>query len=195
MTRPQRATVALSIAVGLLLAGCSDDDDGRLSPEIVDQSQQTSKSEDEVASDNARARVYNWVDGRTTMLASPEDYRSTATIGFAEGREASELVAEAGRLDMAGQRMTGKITLVGDPESTTIDLDPPAKQGVDVAPFVEVRACVDESRTQRVDSSGDAVAGSRGKGPRPMRFHVANRSWPNPDSWRITWHEEIKGSC
>lgn len=68
-------------------------------------------------------------------------------------------------------------------------------KGTAIPPFVKVRACIDESGTHLVNASGTKVKGSGGKGPRPVSFHVLNRSWPNTDTWRIAWQEDIKGSC
>ena len=81
------------LAIGVVLAGCGDGDreDEHLPPDLVDQSQTTSVDVDDVASDRARQRVYQWVSGRNTILAQPDHYTTEASIGFAEGTEATVL--------------------------------------------------------------------------------------------------------
>lgn len=196
MTRASRATpLALATLTALALAACGGDDAGGLSPDLVDQRQTTTTDPDEAATEGARTRVGQWVDGRNTILASPESYRSTASIGFAEGRASSSLIAEAGRLDIKGQRREGTTEIVGELKVTKMELEPKPKNGVAISPFVEMRACLDESGTSLVKESGGSVAGSTGRGARPMKFHVSNGSYPNPDSWMVSWTQEVKGHC
>ena len=101
----------------------------------------------------------------------------------------------AAELTVDKQTRQGETKLVGDPTATKIDLDPAPIKGTAIPPFVKVRACIDESGTHLVNASGTKIKGSEGKGPRPVSFHVLNRSWPNTDTWRIAWQEDIKGSC
>lgn len=198
MTRPRRGgCLAVALALGVVLAGCGDGDreDEHLPPDLVDQSQTTSVDADDVASDRARQRVYQWVSGRNTILAQPDHYTTEASIGFAEGTEATAILADAAELTVDKQTRQGETKLVGDPTATKIDLDPAPIKGTAIPPFVKVRACIDESGTHLVNASGAKIKGSEGKGPRPVSFHVLNRNWPNTDTWRIAWQEDIKGSC
>lgn len=191
------ATPFVLVAVaGLLLSGCGEEyPDETIDRQLVSSSTTTPPTGEEVAKERARGAVYQYVSGRNTVLSDPGSYRDTSSIGFAEGRAATSVVAEAGELDVEHHRLSGQAKLTADPEATDIDLDPPAKGGAAVAPFVEVRGCIDESATYAVDASGAKVEGSQGPGPHPVRFHVINRQWPSPSGWQIAWFEELKGSC
>lgn len=197
MTRPRRglAPFALVTIGALLLTGCSQErDDARLSRSVETSPSSTTASEDEVEA-SAAARVYQYVSGRSTIRKEPEKYTDVAAIDFAEGREATSLIAEAGTLAAKDRKQVGTGELTAEPTVLEVDLRPEKKQGHDVAPYVSVRACVDESDTHVVDAKGRKVADSEGAGPRPVEFHVLNRQWPSMSTWRIAWTKEIKGSC
>ena len=195
MTRPP-ARLALTLLAALLVTGCGTDrDDEVLPPGPYLSSSTTSTGAEQEAEDGARARVYEYVSGRNTVLSSPEQYLDTASIGFADDRVARDILAEAGDLRLAKHTLVGTAKLTRDPEPTTVDLEPPSSGGATVAPYVQVTGCIDESATHLVNAKGERVKNSQGPGPHPIRFHVSNRQWPNPTAWRIAWTKDLKGSC
>lgn len=198
MTRPNRAHAPFGLVVvaASVLTGCTgQDNDGRLSPDLSSQSSTTSASAEQLSKDAARGKVYEWVSGRGTVLSSPETYLDTSSIGFAEGTAATSIIAEAGELRLKNRKQSGAAKLTVDPEVTELNLDPPKKKGATVAPYATVRACIDESKTHVIDASGAKIAGTEGKGPHPVSFHVLNRHYPDPVNWRIAWSKDLKGAC
>lgn len=190
--RWSRLVVAALVAVGL--AGCGEDEPDDQLPRNVTSSTTTEVlSHEESAEKRAKELAYQFVSGRNTILAAPEDYTSTASIGYAEGRAATSLIAEAGDLVRKDRTRTGEAELSRKPTVTKIDLDPGKEKGEEIHPYVEVRACIDASDTEVVDAKGKTV--SEGKGPHPVKLHVQNRNWPEPAAWRISWYKEIKGDC
>lgn len=190
--RWSRLVVAAIVAAGL--TGCGEDEPDDQLPRNVTSSTTTEVlSHEEAAEKRAKELAYQFVSGRTTILSSPEDFTSVASIGYAEGRAATSLIAEAGDLVRKDRRRTGEAELATKPKVTKIDLDPGTTKGEEVHPYVEVRACIDASDTRFVDAKGKKVA--EGEGPHPVKLHVQNRNWPEPAAWRISWYKEIKGDC
>lgn len=195
-TRRSGAPFAVVLVAALALAACGEDrDDDELPQDVFGTTSTTPPAQDQVSKDAARAKVYEYVSGRNTVLSDPDHYRDTSSIGFAEGREATSVIAEASELRTTNRKLVGAAKLTRDPSPTKVDLDPPKKNGQVVFPFVQLTACIDESATHLVDASGKQVPKSTGKGPRPVQFHVLNRQYPDETSWRIAWHKELKGSC
>lgn len=189
-----RLAVVALVAVGL--AGCAEDEpDDQLPRNFTSSTTTEVLSHEEAAKKRARELAYQFVSGRNTILSSPQDYTSTTTIGYAEGRAAASLIAEAGDLVRQERRRTGEAELAADPEVTKVALDPGEKDGQEIHPYVEVRACIDASDTHLVDGRGNKVPDSQGQGPHPVKLHVANRSWPEPAAWDISWYKEVKGDC
>lgn len=195
MTRPGRAAVLLAVGA-LLVSGCSQERETDRLPREAASSTTTDEADAvETAEEKARGRVFEYVGGRNAVLRSPAEYRTAASIGFAEEREAKELIGEAGELLEKQQKLSGEAEVTSDPAVVKTDLSPKAEQGRRANPYVTVRACVDESATHLVGADGTKVAGSEGPGPRMMEFNVINRSWPSTESWRIGWVEDLKKSC
>lgn len=195
MTRVGCAAVLLAVGA-VLVSGCSQErETDRLPREVTSSTTTDEEGGVETAKEKARGRVFEYVGGRNAVLTDPQEYRTASSIGFAEEREAKELIGEAGELLEKQQKLTGEAEVTSDPTVVTIDLSPKAEQGRRASPYVIVRACVDESATHLVGAGGKKVSGSEGPGPRMMEFNVINRSWPSSESWRIGWVEDLKKPC
>lgn len=197
MTRPRRAHTpfALVAVAAVVVSGCGGERDDERMPRSVDQSSAAETAGRDEVEDGAAERVYQYVSGRSAIRSNPGTYTDVSTIGFAEGRLATSLLVDAGELAAADRKQVGVGEVTESPTVLEVDLSPEKKKDESVAPYVSLRACVDESDTHVVDAKGKKVSTSEGKGPRPVQFHVLNRKWPSMEGWRVAWIKELKGSC
>lgn len=195
MTRPRRAPFVLGLVGALLLAGCGEEAESERLPRTQSSASSSSGEDNESAEKQATFRVHQLIDGTNAIRSAPGTYRDAASIGFADVSEAKRIIAESLRLADKNRKQEGKVVIKGEPTIQEVDLNPPRKGETPVNPFVDVRACVDASKTHLVDAKGKKLAESAGKGPRPVKFHVINRQWPSNAGWRVAWQEPLSGSC
>ena len=197
MRRPRwaPAPAALVLVGGLVVSGCGEDRESERLPRTQDAATSDGEEDGATAEEQAAFRVHQLVDGRNALRRGPGTYTDPKSIGFAEEKLAKAMIAESNTLDRKGRKQEGTTQLVGEPEVTETDLNPPKEGDAQPAPFVELRACVDASDTRIVNSKGKKVTDSEGTGPRPMKYRVINRSWPAKSGWKVAWEEPIKGSC
>lgn len=189
------APVALAVVGVLVLSACGEDRESERLPRTQDVATSDGEEDGATAEEEAAVRVHQLVDGRNAILRSPGTYTDPASIGFAEEKLAKSIIAESNELERKGRTQEGTTKLTSEPEVAETDLNPPKGEGTQAAPFVRLRACVDASDTHLVDSKGKKVKDSSGSGPRPVTYHVTNRSWPAKSGWKVAWEKPIKGSC
>lgn len=189
------APFALLVVGALVLSGCSEERASERLPRTQSSASSDSGDDSATAQKRATTSVYQLVAGRDAIRQEPGVYRSASSIGFADDKLATTIIAESLELEDKKRKQEGSSKLTTDPRILKTDLNPPEKKGQPVAPFVSVRGCVDESKVHVVDSKGKKVKGSDGKGPHPVEFHVINRSWPSSSGWEVAWTKPIKGSC
>jgi len=184
------------VTVGVvLLSGCGEDRESERLPRAPQSSTSATEDDSEGAEKQAAYRVNQYVSGTDTIRRDPGTYRDPASIGFADTKLATRIIAESLELEDKGRKQVGEAEVVQDPVVREMDLNPKKIRGKQAAPYVSLRVCIDASETYLVDTSGKKVKGSEGQGARPMQFHVINRSWPSSDTWRIAWTQPIKGAC
>ncbi|WP_435200917.1 hypothetical protein [Janibacter sp. GS2] len=186
--------VLLAVAA-LVVSGCSQERASERLPRTQPSASSNSGEDSETAEKRALTSVYQLIDGRDAIRQRPGTYREASSIGFADDKLATEIIAESLELESEDRKQEGEAKLTTPPTPVTTDLNPPEKKGQAVAPFVSVRGCVDDSAVHVVDAKGRKVKGSDGRGPHPVEFHVINRSWPSSTGWRVAWTKDLKGSC
>lgn len=186
---------ALLVVGALVLSGCSEERQSERLPRTQSSASSDTGEDSETAEKQATTSVYQLVAGRDAIRQKPGVYRHASSLGFADDKLATTIIAESLELEDKGRKQEGASKLTTSPTILETELNPPEKKGQPVAPFVSVRGCVDESKVHDVDAKGKKVKGSDGQGPHPVEFHVINRSWPSSSGWEVAWTKPIKGSC
>lgn len=201
MTPPRRgrALVVLGLLGALSVTGCGQEREGARIPRDVDQPTTAATASVAEVERRAAESVFTYVSGRNSIRRAPTEHTglSISSIGYADGRRAKSLLADAGELAAAGHKQVGTAELTGNPEVLDVELRPTPEPGQKVAPapYVTLRGCLDESDTHLVDAKGRKVTGSEGTGPRAVKYHVINRHWPSMATWQVAWIDELKTSC
>ena len=203
-----RAGAGATLAVALLLAGCTGANQGTtptssLATPSASSSSRTPSSSitsasaepTDLAAQQAEAVYRDYLRAQTKCLSDPLKTPPTCFDDVAIGDELNKRRQALRAAQEVGSKVSGDVTIVSI-KTTKIDLTNKVNESPPTVPEVVFAVCMDVSKFNIVDKDGKSIVPPSRKPHVPVNVSVLNYKLPDPSQWRVGLVTDVKdGSC
>jgi hypothetical protein len=186
--RQRSATVAVAVALVLLVAGCTGSAPTTPGPPSTSSSASTSATTPPSPEDLAKSQVLAFLPTYFKTIDDLYVDPSTALnsiYSVSSAREATIELNAAREFRLSGYRQTGYTKLVKS-DITGVDLTNKPNAKPAIRPTVRVTTCVDVTNVRATDKHGTSIVPKDRKQYLISQLQVVNFSYPSASGWSVT---------
>ena len=203
-----RAGAGATLAVALLLAGCTGANQGTAptSPSATTSASSSSRTPSssitsssaeptDLAAQQAEAVYREYLRAQTKCLSDPLKTSPTCFDDVAIGDELNKRRQALRAAQEVRSKVSGDVTIVSI-KTTEVDLTNKVNESPPTVPEVVFAVCMDVSKFNIVDKDGKSIVPPSRKPHVPVNVSVLNYKLPDPSHWRVGLVTDVKdGSC